>query len=30
MHLIWRADVAPSPALRAFIEIGRTLEEGAA
>lgn len=27
VHLIWRADVAPSPALRAFIEVGRGLME---
>lgn len=26
MHLIWRADVYPSPALRAFIEVGRIRE----
>jgi DNA-binding transcriptional LysR family regulator len=25
VHLIWRADVAPSPALRAFIEVGKDL-----
>lgn len=25
VHLIWRADVQPSPALRAFIEIGKEL-----
>lgn len=27
-HLIWRGDVAPSPALRAFIQVGRALLEG--
>ncbi|HEX5656798.1 MAG TPA: LysR family transcriptional regulator [Polyangiales bacterium] len=26
VHLIWRADVQPSPALRAFIEISKALE----
>jgi DNA-binding transcriptional LysR family regulator len=25
VHLIWRADVVPSPALRAFIEVGKDL-----
>jgi len=28
-HLIWRADVAPSPALRAFIQVGRQREDRA-
>jgi len=27
VHLIWRADVAPSPALRAFIDVGKELVE---
>lgn len=27
VHLIWRADVAPSPALRAFVDVGRALNE---
>ncbi len=30
VHLIWRADVRPSPALRAFIELGRVLSSGRA
>ncbi len=27
VHLIWRADVAPSPALKAFVEVGKELTE---